>query len=190
MDHDEERKVIVNVPVTLNFNGVEIKTLLDTVQKIATDVTTLKSQGAKIMADIDVILQDIADQSTIEDSILTLIQSLVDNQNNPAKLKTIIAALDQNKAKLVKAVQIGTPQANNTLTISPSPLSVGVGATAQVKVVDSTGADLTGSSTYSFPDGTVATVSPAGVVTGVAAGTATLSVANGAAAGTDQVTVA
>ena len=141
--------------------------------------------------DIATILQDIADQSTIEDSILALIQNLVANQNNPAALKTIISALDANKAKLVQAVHIGTPQANTTLTITPSPVSLAAaGATQQLAVVDPSGADVTATAVYTSSDPTKATVSTSGLVTDVAAGTCTVSVASGANAGSVNVTTA
>lgn len=189
MNQKEENQTVVYV--TVNMGGIDGQSLLNSLGQIQSDIKILKTQGAKIMADIDVILQDIADQSTIEDSILTLIQSLVANQNNPAALKTIIIALDANKAKLVKAVQIGTPQANTTLVITPSPVSLAAaGATQQLAVVDPTGADVTATSTYTSADATKATVSASGLVTDVAAGSTTISVANGANAGSVPVTTA
>lgn len=193
MDHDdrfrpppEEEKHIVNV--TVNFNGVDVKTLLETVQHIAADVTILKSQGAKMADDFQTLLDDAAQQSTQLDSLKVLVQGLVANQNNPAKLQALVKQFAGNEQKILDVITIGTPAA--VLTATPSPLSVAVGATAQVQVTDSTGADVTSTSTYSFPDATVATVSPAGVVTGVTAGTAVLSIANGPSATTVQVTVA
>lgn len=191
MDHDEERKVIVNVPVTLNFNGVEIKTLLDTVTRIAADVLILKSQGAKIMADIDVILQDVADESTVADSILALVNTLVANQNDPAKLKAIITGLNANKAKLLAAIAAGTPVTPPppSITVTPASVSVAVGATQQLAVSDGT-KDVTAQSAFTSGDATIATVDASGLVTGVAAGSTSVGVSEGTASTVVPVTVA
>jgi hypothetical protein len=155
--------------------------------------TVLKTQrlGEKMANDLDTLIQDVADQSTIEDSILQIVTTLKANQNNPAKLQALVAAMDVNKGKLVQAVQIGTPQANTTLTITPSPVTLTTASpTQQLKVVDPTGADVTATSAYTSADATKATVSATGLVTEVASGSTTISVSSGANAGTVSVTTA
>jgi Bacterial Ig-like domain (group 2) len=165
--------------------------VLEYLDKILEIVLKTQRLGEKMAADIDVLVADVAEQSTIEDGILTMVEALVANQNNPAKLQAIVAGMAANKAKLVQAIQVGTPQASTALTITPSPVSMAaVGAVQQLKVVDPSGADVTATATYSSSDATKATVSAAGLVTDVAAGTATISVASGVSAGTVAVTTA
>jgi uncharacterized protein YjdB len=80
-----------------------------------------------------------------------------------------------------------------SITVTPANPSVAKGATQQLAATgtysDGTTADITGGVTWSTSSPAVATVSPAGVVTGVAQGSATVSAAQGAASGSTTVTV-
>jgi citrate synthase len=169
--------------------------IFEYLDKILEEVLTIKRIGEIFFMattnTLATILQQINAQTTIEQGINTLIQSLVANQNNPAQLQAIVAALGSNTTLLNQALLTGTPQASTTLTITPSPVSLAsVGATQQLKVVDPTGADVTATATYSSSDATKATVSASGLVTEVAAGSAVISVASGVNAGTVAVTTA
>jgi uncharacterized protein YjdB len=59
--------------------------------------------------------------------------------------------------------------ADSTVTAAAGPDN-----TLQLRVVDANGDDITGTATYASSDATKATVSAGGVVTGVAAGTSTI----------------
>lgn len=82
----------------------------------------LKEMEKRIMAKIEDVLQDIADESTLEDSILALVQTIqsqladaLANVKVPAdvqaKIDQAFATLESNKAKLTAAVAANTPAA-------------------------------------------------------------------------------
>jgi len=100
----------------------------------------LEAQGAQIMATVqevkaaaDALVTNIADESTVDDSIIALLegisaqnaslaQQLADAiaANDPAALQVVLdnmtaanAAVDANKAKIVAAVTAGTPAATS-----------------------------------------------------------------------------
>lgn len=79
-----------------------------------------KADIDKIMAKLDDVLQDIADETTLEDSILALLttikQQLADAlagatlpPDVQAKIDVAFASLEANKAKLSAAVAANTP---------------------------------------------------------------------------------
>jgi hypothetical protein len=169
-----------NLNINVNFAGMERALGL---------LEQIKSQGDKMATNANTLLADMAQQSTQLDSIKTLIQGLVANQNNPQVLQQLVQGFAGNEQKILDAITLGTSSA--LLTVTPSPVALAsVGATQQLTVVDSTGADVTATSTYSSSDNTKATVSTSGLVTEVASGSATVSVASGVSAGTVQVTTA
>lgn len=82
----------------------------------------LKEMENRIMAKIEEVLQDISDESTLEDSILALVtgikQQLADALANvtvpadvQAKIDAAFAQLEANKAKLTDAITANTPAA-------------------------------------------------------------------------------
>jgi hypothetical protein len=81
--------------------------------QILAELVDLKAQGVKIMATLDEIVADVADESTVDDSIITLLtnisQQLKDAGNDPAKLQAVKDAIDANKAKIAAAVVANTP---------------------------------------------------------------------------------
>lgn len=101
------------------MNDHELKHLLERIEAKLTEVLTrlnrLSSQGDCIMASIDDVLSDIAAESTIEDSVvsmLTALQAQVTAANgNQAKIDAAFAALETNKAKLSAALVANTPAA-------------------------------------------------------------------------------
>jgi uncharacterized protein YjdB len=84
------------------------------------------------------------------------------------------------------------PPVVTTVTVSPTSASVAVGATStlQATVKDQNGNSMTGQTvTWSTNNAAVATVSSTGVVTGVAAGSATITATSSGIAGTSAITV-
>ena len=80
-----------------------------------------------------------------------------------------------------------------SVTVTPTTASITVGHTAQLSAttLDSSGATLSGRSmTWATSDGSIATVSATGLVTGVGAGTATVTATSEGQVGTATVTVA
>lgn len=80
-----------------------------------------------------------------------------------------------------------------SVTVSPATASLIIGATAQLTATtkDASGTTLTGRTvTWSSSDPTVATVSPTGLVSGIKAGTATITATSETKVGTAAVTVA
>jgi hypothetical protein len=76
----------------------------------------------KIMATIDQVLQDVTDESTLEDSIITLLTNIkaqldaaLANQNIPAdvqaKIDSVFEGLEANKTKVADAIKANTPAA-------------------------------------------------------------------------------
>lgn len=61
-----------------------------------------------------------------------------------------------------------------SIAVTPATANVAVGATQQLAVATNLGVDVTATATYTSSDPAVATVDAAGLVTGVAAGTATI----------------
>jgi len=66
-----------------------------------------------MMAKIDDILADVQAESTLDDSIITLLtniaQQLKDAGTDPAKLQAVQDAIDANKAKISAAITANTP---------------------------------------------------------------------------------
>jgi len=84
------------------------------------------------------------------------------------------------------------PPVVTTVTVSPASASVAVGATAtlQATVKDQNGNSMTGQTvTWSTNNAAAATVSSTGVVTGVTAGSATITATSSGVAGTSAITV-
>jgi trimeric autotransporter adhesin len=86
----------------------------------------------------------------------------------------------------------GTPTLTK-ISVSPNAASVLVSATASLKAIatysDGSTQDLTSSAQWGSSDSNVATVSPSGVVTGVAAGTAMIAAQTGGLSGSAALTV-
>jgi len=84
------------------------------------------------------------------------------------------------------------PPVVTTVTVSPGSASIGVGATTPLSatVRDAQGNIMTGQTvTWSTDNAAVATVSSSGVVTGVAAGSATITATSSGKTGTSSITV-
>jgi uncharacterized protein YjdB len=84
------------------------------------------------------------------------------------------------------------PPVVTTVTVSPASASVAVGATSalQATVKDQNGNSMTGQTvTWSTNNAAAATVNSSGVVTGVAAGSATISATSSGVSGTSAITV-
>ncbi len=75
----------------------------------------LNTQGDKLMATAAEILADVQDESTVDDSIITLltnIKAMLDAAGtDPAALDQVKALIDANKAKIAAAVVANTPAA-------------------------------------------------------------------------------
>lgn len=71
----------------------------------------------KMSATLDEVLSDVQDESTVIDSVETLLKGLSDQlaaaiaANDPAKIQAVKDAIDANKARLAAAVVAGTPAA-------------------------------------------------------------------------------
>lgn len=99
-------------------------------------------------------------------------------------------SLEQNEAvSLSLEVSLQKPWVTVGLNVSPSTASITVSGTQQLTVNDSDGTNRTSSATYSSSNESIATVSTGGLITGVAAGTATITANYGGKAGTCVVTV-
>jgi uncharacterized protein YjdB len=98
-------------------------------------------------------------------------------------------------SNVVAASTLSIPPPNpvvTTVTISPASASVGVGGTAtlQATVKDQNGNVMTGQTvTWSTNNAAAATVSSSGVLTGVAAGSATIAATSSGVSGTSAITV-
>ena len=86
----------------------------------------------RIMATIDQVLQDVTDESTLEDSIITLLQGVqkqladaLANTTIPAdvqaKIDSVFAGLEANKAKVAAAVTANTPASNVNTSVAAVP---------------------------------------------------------------------
>lgn len=193
--HDKDWKIDENSICKL-FELVEevleeIKILKGMVHNMADATTnTLESLTARVKA-----------QESVEDGILTMVHGLVAaSGGDPVKLQALADALTGSDVKLKAmsdALIAGTvppvvvpPAATNVLTLAPAPVQVAVGATQQIKAVDSNGIDVTSTTLFSSADLTVASCSVSGLVSGVAAGATKISATNGTEAGDVNVTVA
>jgi hypothetical protein len=73
---------------------------------------TIRGMGVIQMATQQEILDEIAGQSTVGDSILVLVQRLV-SESDPAARQAILDGLKANRAKFEAAILAGTPQDPN-----------------------------------------------------------------------------
>jgi|SRR5579862_5947746 len=117
--------------VTLRVQAGILKNLLNTLGPDVPQVTKqdLENKLKIIMADIDTILQDVTDESSIIDGITTLIaglqqqvkDALANGGADPtltAKIAKILTLSDANKTKLAAALASGTPVAPPVLTFA------------------------------------------------------------------------
>jgi uncharacterized protein YjdB len=105
---------------------------------------------------------------------------------------TITATSEGRSGSVVVTVNAALPAPVASVSVSPNPAGVQVGATVQLTATlrDSAGNVLTGRSvTWTSATLGVATVSATGLVTGVVAGSVTITAASEGKSGTDQVTV-
>jgi uncharacterized protein YjdB len=105
---------------------------------------------------------------------------------------TVTASSGGKSASASVSVSAPAPAPVATVTVSPNPASVPTGSSMALTVVlrDASGNLLTGRSvTWSSSNTAVATVSAAGSVTGVAAGTATVTATSEGRSGTASLTV-
>lgn len=75
------------------------------------------------------------------------------------------------------------------LDVTPASATIAATGTQQLTVADYDGTDVTASATYVSSDETVATVDASGLVSGVAAGTATITASYDRREGTSEITV-
>lgn len=72
----------------------------------------------QIMATLDDVLTEVAEESTVDDSIVALLENIKAQLDaaggNQAKIDQIFAGLQANKAKLAAALLAGTPSAPPT----------------------------------------------------------------------------
>lgn len=83
-----------------------IEAFFTTINKKLIDIRALE---VNIVATQQEIMDEIAAESTIADSILALVQRLV-SENDPAARQAILDGLKANRSKLEAAVLAGTPQ--------------------------------------------------------------------------------
>jgi uncharacterized protein YjdB len=101
-----------------------------------------------------------------------------------------ITASSEGKSGTSTITVTGAPVASVSVTPSTATVIVGQTTTLQAKTLDDKGAELTGRViTWSTSSAATATVSPTGVVTGVAPGTATITATSEGKTGTATVTV-
>ena len=84
----------------------------------------LKAQGAEIMASLDDLSQGVADESTLEDSLVTMFQNyqqqITAAAGDQAKIDQINQLITANKAKLAAALASNTPAAPVTDGATPA----------------------------------------------------------------------
>lgn len=117
---------------------------------------------------------------------LTAAQATLAGEPSDEEIAGVATTLGTQKDQidtLVNALQGALPAPAPTLSVGPSTLAVAIGATGQITGTASDGSTVT----YSTSDDTIATVDASGVVTGVAAGTATISAHDAAGETADAV---
>lgn len=157
----------------------------------------------KLMATLDQVLKEVTAEGTQLDSLSTLVSGLEKqvagalagatlSPTVQAQVDAVFAQAQQNTTKIATALNSNVPApapVPASLAITPSPVQVAVGATQQLAVKDASGVDQTANSSFTSSDSTVATVSPAGLVTAVKTGSAVVKVAQiNAAAGATPAT--
>jgi uncharacterized protein YjdB len=101
-----------------------------------------------------------------------------------------ITASSEGKSGTATVTVTPAPVASVTVTPATASVTVGQTTTLQAQTLDASGATLTGRVvTWTTSNAGVATVSSSGVVTGVAAGTATITATSEGKSGTSTVTV-
>lgn len=108
--HDDDRR---DRPIKIDMTVTVHVPALAGINAQLAQILAMLGQSARreeaIMATQQDILTEIADESTIADSILALVQRLV-TENDPAARQAILDALKANRTKLEAAVLAGTPQ--------------------------------------------------------------------------------
>ncbi len=93
-------------------DGDRIKEILNDTRLIKLALKIIDEKDDKIMALVDDVLTDVTEQSTVVDSVVTLLGSLKGQLDNagtdPVKLQAIKDQLDTNSAALANAVVANT----------------------------------------------------------------------------------
>lgn len=88
--------------------------VIEELVKIRVELTGIKAllsaQGGMFMATMQEILDEVTAESTVADSVLAIVQRLV-NEQDPAARQAILDGLKANRSKLDAAVVAGTPAA-------------------------------------------------------------------------------
>jgi uncharacterized protein YjdB len=132
---------------------------------------------------------------TSSDTTIATVSSLGVVTGVHAGTATITAALGTLTSKSTITVVSGSASVPNVLTVTPAAATVAVGSTLALggSVKSAAGVDLTltlaPQITLTSGDTTIATVSPLGVVTGIRAGTATITVKIGTLSSVSKITV-
>ncbi|MFI8660113.1 Ig domain-containing protein [Rhodococcus qingshengii] len=96
---------------------------------------------------------------------------------------------DGTKVVVTRNVDTGVTSVATSIAVTPATTSVAVGATRALTVKNQAGTTLTAGIEFTSSDPSKATVSAAGVITGVAAGTATITAKVGTLTATCAATV-
>lgn len=140
------------IGATVDAEEIQLGKLQTDATQLETDLQTLisNSSGKPIPA---------ADLQALADQAGALADRLGTSQQNLAGIDTGVLTSDA----AVKAAGAPPPVA---LTISPASFALGLtGATQQLQVLDSTGADVTAGSTFAAKDATMISVDASGLVT-------------------------
>ena len=132
---------------------------------------------------IDTILADVTDETTVDQSLIVLLNGidaqLKSAQTDPSKIAAVRAKIASNKAAIIAAVlantDASTASATTGPTVIPANLSLTNGTAVQLAVDDATGKDITATAGYASDDPTVASVA-SGLVTANKAGTTVVTV--------------
>jgi hypothetical protein len=151
-------------------------------------VQTLITKETQVDADIQKMIDQAAADENAEAAAATLLQTLFSklatavagsgpiSAADRVTIQKTVAAMQTSSTAMAAAIVANTPA--SAVSVLPAAMTISSGSAGQVTVKDSTGKDITSTAEYSIADPTIASVSSSGLVTGIKAGTTTLSVAD------------
>lgn len=125
----EGRSIQINVTMDIKSDASGLGDLKMLVTNLAAQLTQV--QGT-IMATLDDLVKDVSDESTLIDSVSTMLAGIQKQLADAlagatlpadvqAKIDAVFAAAESNKAKLTAAIASGTPAAGLPVDQPPTP---------------------------------------------------------------------
>ena len=121
---DSSRRLLSFLQSVTDAVGENVERKLDVMQ---TSINVLETKMERIMVTLDQLVQEVADETTLVDSLSTFVQGLRDqiaalpglSQAQQSQIDQVFASVGANKDKIAAAMTANTPVANAANPVPP-----------------------------------------------------------------------